>query len=308
MARDVTPFEAIPWWYPVKAVCHVAAFCLTLSWASVVGDALPWPAVSVLGIFGASQLLGVYTAIHSAAHATLAEGFWNDLLGRLASTLFGASLTAYRVTHMRHHNHLREDDDPQDIVPLLRRSRLLSAAALPIVAFCGAPLFVWLVTPAVALYHSRRRLWIFSEMLCSWAVLLSLALWMAQSSGAWAVFVCSYVLAGVWGSLLDICYHQGLVLSNSPQASRSLECDGFGFWVLNGENRHAEHHLFPNVPGPGLAALSRQRREDLVSLGVKYESGYTVAFFRGMLMLPLFLPPNPVMAKSGLAQRSLGRS
>jgi len=56
---------------------------------------------------------GLFILAHDAAHYRLYRTRWlNDLIGRLAGTLGGIPMCAYRVIHRLHHNHLYQAQDP----------------------------------------------------------------------------------------------------------------------------------------------------------------------------------------------------
>jgi len=55
----------------------------------------------------------LFILAHDAAHYRLYQSRWlNDLVGRLAGTLGGIPMCAYRVIHRLHHNHLYQAQDP----------------------------------------------------------------------------------------------------------------------------------------------------------------------------------------------------
>ena len=55
----------------------------------------------------------LFILAHDAAHYRLYRTRWlNDLIGRLAGTLGGIPMCAYRVIHRLHHNHLYQAQDP----------------------------------------------------------------------------------------------------------------------------------------------------------------------------------------------------
>jgi fatty acid desaturase len=184
---------------------------------------------------------------------------------------------------------LRTGEDPQEVIRIWPENRVATALLLLLASVVGAALFVWVRVPFLGsrVISKRKIAW---ELLLAFVFYSGLFAFVLPAAGM-LHFLISIFLALVWGSLLDITYHQGLPTSGGLESSRSLDCDRFGFWFLNGENRHAEHHAYPWVPGPHLATLSNLKRSALKQGGVVYEAGYTRAFLKSLFTCPVFLPP-----------------
>jgi fatty acid desaturase len=163
-------------------------------------------------------------------------------------------------------------------------------ALLTVASVVGAPIFLLVRAPMIALKHTGvvRALWGPVAAVALY-VLLSQVLPGAQ----WQFLLWTIIAGSVLGSLNDMVYHQGLVAEDTLQACTSFDCDAFGQAFLSGANRHAEHHAYPDVPGPRLVQVAKVLREDFQARGIPYERSFTVAYFRRFFTNPLFLPPAP---------------
>ncbi|MFD5552487.1 fatty acid desaturase family protein [Streptomyces sp. NPDC127068] len=262
-----------------------------LIFAIVVGSTYSGPLTVlvkvVFVVFGALQFIGVFGLMHESAHGHLARsGRANRLLGEVISMVVGTSYPGYRAAHLTHHARFRTEADPQEVI-FPRRSAPVTMALLTAASVFGAPIFLLVRAPLIAVKHHNvvRALWGPIAAVALYTTLYTV-LPSAQSS-----FLLMTIVAGsVLGSLNDIVYHQGLVADNTLRASTSFDCDGFGQMFLSGANRHAEHHAYPAVPGPRLVKVSKILRDDFLARGVPYERSFTVAFARRFVTNPLFLP------------------
>jgi fatty acid desaturase len=243
-------------------------------------------------LLAGSQILALYTAFHGASHGHLSKNKRvNEWAGILLGTLLCTTFHGYRACHMRHHRHLRQKEDIQEVIHNASGHRPVLAFLMLLTSILGAAVFIWIRVPYYGAKYAPRRI-VFAEILLSISFYSFLILFLLPHE-AGIPFLGSLLVALVWGSLLDITYHQGLPVSGGLESSRSMDCDVFGLWLLNGENRHAEHHSFPSIPGPNLMLITKLIRPQLEARGVVYESGYLRAFIKGVFLSPLFLPPKP---------------
>ncbi len=84
----------------------------------LAGDTSPhtawrWFAALPCYLLAAASLHGISLFTHEAVHGTLCRSRrWNALLGALCALPVLQNFSAYRVLHLRHHDHLGEADDP----------------------------------------------------------------------------------------------------------------------------------------------------------------------------------------------------
>lgn len=274
-------------WQKWKLPFYLAMLVIAIAIGSTYSGRFAVPVKVFFIGFGALQFIGIFGLMHESAHGHLARsGKANRLLGELISLIVGTSYPGYRAAHLTHHARFRTENDPQEII-FPRRSPAATMALLTFASVFGAPIFLLVRAPMIALKHTNafRALW--GPVA---AVALYTTLCLALPAAQWHFLLITIVAGSVLGSLNDMVYHQGLVADNSLRASTSFDCDLFGQMFLSGANRHAEHHAYPSVPGPRLVQVAKVLREDFHAIGVPYERSFTVAYFRRFFTNPLFLP------------------
>lgn len=298
IANGILELHRPPRWYICKPLLHFSLMLLSGWFALSVGEPLRF----LLEVMVASQILGLYTLMHQAAHGSLTRSFgFNETIGSVIALMAGTSFTGYRACHLAHHRHLRKAEDPQEVVYVFPDQRAKTGILLLIASCIGAAIFLWVRVPILgSQLASRRRVvieWIFALLF----QLLVFGLILPRSMAT--VMLTSAAVALVWGSTIDITYHQGLPLSGGDESSRSFRSNWLTrWWVLNGENWHLEHHVYPGVPGCNLGKLSELVHDDLALQGGIYEPGYIRIFLRCLFRSPVFLPPQggQLEAKSSL--------
>jgi fatty acid desaturase len=238
-------------------------------------------------VFGALQFIGIFGLMHESAHGHLAANRKvNRALGEAMSVIVGTSYPGYRAAHLTHHARFRTEADPQEVI-YPKRSAAATMALLTVASVVGAPFFLLVRAPMIALKHTN----VFRAL---WGPIAAVALYVALSQvlpgPQWQFLLFTLLAGSVLGSLNDMVYHQGLVASNTLQACTSFDCDVFGQLFLSGANRHAEHHAYPDVPGPRLVEVAKVLRDDFHERGVPYERSFTVAYLKRFFTNPLFLP------------------
>ncbi|OWQ90662.1 fatty acid desaturase [Roseateles aquatilis] len=275
-------------WQKWKALAYLAALSLsTIAGARYAGP-LPLVVQSACALIGALQFIGLFSLLHESSHGHLAANRRvNAWLGECLCVVVGTSYVGYRLAHLAHHANFRTERDPQEII-YPRRSNAATSALLLVASLVGAPIFLLLRSPYTALKH--RQGWAAALRGPMLAVLFYALLWQLLPAPEWRFLVITVGVALLIGSMNDIVYHQGLAAHDSLAACSSFDCDVFGQMFLSGANRHAEHHVYPGVPGPHLVEVSRLVRDDLAAHGAVYDLGFTVAFVRRLVGGPLFLP------------------
>lgn len=286
------------WWQKWKALGHLLVLGLAVAAAASYGGPAALAVKALLVVVAALQIIGLFSLLHEAGHGHLhADRRTNDLIGEALAAVVMTSFQGYRACHLRHHAAFRSAEDPQEVIHLARRPAA-RAALLLFVAVAGAPIFLLIRGPVTAWRSGRRWAAVRGPLagVSAYAALIAVTP-PAVGSVVFAVIATTIVL----GSLNDIVYHQGLAEDDSLAACSSLDSDGFGQLFLCGANRHAEHHVYPGVPGPHLVAVSRLVRADLEAAGAVYDHSFTVAFFRRLFGAPLFLPKAPAAPKTASA-------
>ncbi|MEV4098190.1 fatty acid desaturase family protein [Streptosporangium saharense] len=238
-------------------------------------------------VVGALQFIGVFGLMHEAAHEHLARtGRANRMLGEALSVVVGTSYPGYRAAHLTHHARFRTDLDPQEVIHPPHPKPIM-VTLLVVAAVIGAPIFLLVRAPLIA-WQRRGAVHALRGPVA--AIALYGGLGLVLPAVQWHFLLWTILAGWVLGSMNDIVYHQGLVDEDSLRASTSFDCDLFGQAFLSGANRHAEHHLYPGVPGPRLVGAAKVLRGELQAMGVPYERGFTLAFVRRLTANPVFLP------------------
>lgn len=271
-----------------KLLFYVALVVGAIAFGSTYSGRLELLAQAAALVVGAFGYIGVFGLMHESAHGHLARtGRLNRIFGEALSVVVGTSYPGYRTAHLTHHARFRSDRDPQEVIHP-RRPKPIMAALLIVATVIGAPVFLLVKAPLIAAKRGNviRAIW---GPLASITLYVSLGLLLPDPQATFLIL--TIVAAYVLGSMNDIVYHQGLVDDDSLQASTSFDCDVFGQAFLSGANRHAEHHLYPNIPGPRLVKASKELRGQLQEAGVPFERAFSIAFVKRLTVNPVFLPP-----------------
>ncbi|MGH1363733.1 MAG: fatty acid desaturase family protein [Calditrichia bacterium] len=242
-----------------------------------------WFAGTVLAALAINALV---LLMHEGMHNIL---FRNPQANRWTSfalgTTFLMSFTAYKVLHIRHHDHLGGPGDLDDyhnysdsdiIVWSLHYMRL----------FIGSFLYILLIPRFAYKYGSKiERQHIVVEYLLLF-IFYSALLWIIPGDILfWAWFV-PLVIVGYMINIRGFTQH-GITDAHDPYlASRSIYPNRLISFLLLNENLHLEHHLFPEIPSYHLPELNRLIGPRLPRKVVgKSYLGFLFTFFRRTLRL-----------------------
>ncbi|MEK6798542.1 MAG: fatty acid desaturase family protein [Planctomycetota bacterium] len=206
---------------------------------------------------------------HEAVHYLLfRKRSWNEFAGRfLAAYPIGFTMT-YRRTHLAHHRHLGDENDPDlpNYLDFPAPGGIVVAAILKDLSFsaAGAQLLGMLGVGRRTGTSSRpsqtRREWL-GLIGVQGAIFTALAL-----VGHWPLYFSLWILPlGSWAKLLahvrNLAEHVDVRDDSAALPRwRTFRCgliERFFLAPLN-FNYHAEHHLFPQVPFYHLPALHRR--------------------------------------------------
>ena len=229
-----------------------------------------------LYLLAAASLHGVSLFTHEAVHGTLASNRTvNDVLGAVCAWPVLQNFAAYKVLHLRHHDHLGLPGDPDHyenythwtwLLFLMHWGRLVIGypayiTAIPVLGFRQG--------------RGRERFWILFEVGC--VVLLIVAAILspvprALLIHAWLIpMLFINTLVNVRGmsqhTLLE--HHSDTILG-----TRSILTNRVTAFFMCNENYHLEHHLYPGVPWYNLPRLHNALHDDLVARGAPYIRSY----------------------------------
>jgi len=218
-------------------------------------------AVGVISI--ALAMNAMFLLIHEGVHGVL---FSNSWVNRWVSVILGicgfVSFSAYRVLHLRHHEYLGDENDPDDyhnytdnptIVWLLHYNRLLWATLLYLIFVPG---LAWRYG------NERDRLNIVTEYLLL-ALTYTAVFSLVPLKIVVMVWLVPFLLTNFMINLRGLTQH-GITDASDPLiASRTVEANVVVRFLLLNENFHLEHHLFPGVPSYNLTKLHQLIRNQL---------------------------------------------
>lgn len=195
--------------------------------------------------------------LHEGMHHTL---FKSRALNELGSVLLGStvgiSYTAYRIMHLRHHEYLGDEQDPDDYhnyTDSPRRVWLMHGLRVVM----GSLLYLFLI-PFQAWRHAdtKERGRLVAEY--AWLSALAASIACRLPFSTWAHYHGIPLLFVGWLVNLRGFTQHGLAVAEDPYlASRSVHAKAWLRFLLLNENYHLEHHLFPEVPSYHLHALHK---------------------------------------------------
>ncbi len=251
--------------------------CSTLEWTSM----LPWLPLLLLGwLVAAASLHGISLFTHEAVHGTLSRHrSLNALAGALCAWPVWQNYSAYRVLHLRHHQDLGGEHDPDHYanythwtwgIFILNWLRLLIGYPVYLIAI---PLLGWKHGSGTA------RLGILLESLATAGL----------SMLAWYVFPGTWLLHGWLVPMLFINtmvnirgMSQHTLLEHAEdevRGTRSILTSRIVRFFMCNENYHLEHHLYPGIPWHALPTVHQKLSPALRKAGAPFISSYT-AFVR----------------------------
>ena len=262
------------------ALLYVVSVTLVCLWANrgIYG----WTVLAMLPCYllAAASLHGISLFTHEAVHGTLSPSRWlNAVGGALCALPVLQNFSAYRVLHLRHHDHLGEEGDPDHypnytrwswLVFLMNWGRLLVGypayiTAIPVLGFREGNLRQrWSVALEVAL----AGLFLFGLSRLPWLVFLN----------AWLIpmlFINTFVnIRGMSQHTLLEEFH-----GDDVRGTRTILTNRVVTFFMCNENYHLEHHLYPGVPWYNLPRIHQLLRAELTVRGAPFIPSY-FAFVR----------------------------
>jgi fatty acid desaturase len=256
---------------------YLTSATLTIQLSLHVGAWWQWGLLAPLYLLSAASLHGISLFTHEAVHGTLAKNpLLNNLLGALCAFPVLQTCAAYRVLHLKHHQHLGNDGDPDHyenytrwtwMVFLMNWLRLL----------IGYPVYITAI-PIMGFRQgaTRDRWWIAGEVL----VLLTLMLlvgfcpiprtWLLHG---WLIpMLCINSMVNIRGMSQHTLLEHA---SDEVLGTRTILTSRLVRFFMCNENYHLEHHLYPGVPWYGLPRVHQELREGLRAHGAPYIPTYS---------------------------------
>jgi fatty acid desaturase len=236
------------------------------------------PAAIVAIVLIAPLQHALFVLAHDAAHYRLYQTrSLNDCVGRMAGTLGGIPMCAYRVIHRLHHNHLYQAQDPDIALHggyprgkaylLKKLAKDLSGltAWKTYAYFFGAPAINKQTnvaqrplddTSAKLREAARRDRWVVLGFHIGMPVVAFAGGWGSYYVVLWVVPLATVLQAIL--RLRAVCEHGALTDYSSPLTAARTNYAGWWlryFLFPHHVNYHVEHHLYPAVPHYNLPRL-----------------------------------------------------
>ncbi len=295
LRRLTTPNYAVPLAYLLWdwAVILATAFAAT-TW--------PHPAVYILAtlIIGGRQH-ALFVLIHEGVHKHLAR---RKTLNDLIASWFAAfpllfDMQAYRVTHLKHHEHLNTDQDPDWVRKRGRREWCFPVAKWKMAAYIPFFVLIWgpiewaLIVIAFSGVLNRNTYMSahLGKQLLQKAIFYSLAVFLLFRFELWTPvllywFVPLFFVFPLVQRIRSIAEHFGLAWAHEYNSSRDVSSN----WLENSifsphaVSYHLSHHIYPAVPCYRLKALHKKLLENReFAQNAHINRGYLLGFDRSVL-------------------------
>jgi fatty acid desaturase len=234
-----------------------------------------WILAVPLYVLAAASLHGISLFTHEAVHGTLSLNRWiNGGLGALCAWPVLQNYSAYRILHLRHHDHLGAEGDPDHypnytrwswMVFLMNWGRLLVGYPAYIVAI------PWLAFRAGG---RRERMKILAEV--AGGALVIVALFQLPASLAMHGWLIPMLVINTFVNIRGMSQHTLLEADHGDtiRGTRTILTNPVTAFFMCNENYHLEHHLHPGVPWYHLPRLHRRLEGELRAQGAHYIPSY----------------------------------
>ena len=234
---------------------------------------------------------------HEAAHRqVLGTGPANDRLARALAAVVGISYSWWDSKHARHHanpNRVGRDPDIEvDTISFLvedaAKARGLRGAItrrqgwlfFPLLALEGVNLHFLSLRHLLSRTQVKGRWTELGLLAVRFALVLVPLFWLLPPGMAFAFLGVQLAVFGLYMGATFAPNHKGMPVvarearldffSKQVRTSRNVAGGWWATWLMGGLNYQVEHHLFPSMPRPHLAAARLVVREHCRALGVPY--------------------------------------
>jgi fatty acid desaturase len=265
---------------------HVLRFCLfaalygaaaagTVGVGSHITQNWQWLLLVPFYLLAAASLHGISLFTHEAVHGTLAKNrVLNALCGSLCAIPVLQNFTAYRVLHLRHHQHLGEENDPDHYASYTRWTWLVFVMNW-LRLLIGYPIYITAI-PILGFKHgtTRERLGILAEvsatLLLFWVAWKWVPhLWLWHGRFIPMLFINSMV------NIRGMSQHTLLEHADDDvRGTRTILTYPVVRFFMCNENYHLEHHLYPGVPWHHLPKVHNALKQQLTDLGAPFIPSY----------------------------------
>ncbi len=265
----------------VFASLYITGAIGAVAGAGHVSSAWQWPLLIPFYLLAAASLHGISLFTHEAVHGTLCRNrFWNSFLGAACAMPVLQNCTAYRVLHLRHHQHLGGEHDPDHYASYTRWTWMVFLMNW-LRILIGYPVYITAI-PILGFKHgtSKDRLLIVTEVAAT--VIMIVAIWMSPIPSAWLWhgWVIPMLFINTMVNIRGMSQHTLLEsASDEVRGTRTILTVPLVRFFMCNENFHLEHHLYPGVPWHHLPKVHGALKGELAAQGAPYITSYS-AFVR----------------------------
>ena len=268
---DAAPFKAL---FKIKP--HLHAFAMIYNWLIIAGAISFFLLVSniwlypfVLLVIGA-RMHALTVLMHDATHFRfLKNRKWNDLISNLfiMYPIF-TSIEKYRANHLKHHQHLNTENDPDWVAKLTKRefqfpkskTEFLLTLTSYFILYQGILDAIWFVKRyQKADSNSNPNTHQKTERVVFYVVMMG----MLTIFNLWSYYLLFWIIPYLTSFFMfqyirSVAEHFGdLAYEDDLSSSRTVRASVFEkfFFAPHSVGYHLEHHLFPGVPFYNLSKL-----------------------------------------------------
>ena len=297
LQKELTELHQLKTSYNGFALLY-AVLWLGAGWAAL--EVTNTPVRCALWLLSGASLHALTILMHECNHGNF---FRNQKLDRFYGFLFGlpglVSAEAYRVMHMKHHQHNRTSQDPDEVTNLSGNPRLLRVFFL-LWAVIG--MFAYIASiPSTALRvatkrERRRILTEYAMIVIAHGAFFALSARAGRLDIWRSLWAYPLVAAAVLGNIRGWAEH-GLTRADSAfTSSRTVTSTRLVSFFMCNLNYHREHHLFAGIPWYNLPEAHKIMEFHLRAEESTTEKSYLG--FAGKMLVTLLTPEQPTLSVS----------
>ncbi|NES98392.1 MAG: fatty acid desaturase [Desertifilum sp. SIO1I2] len=227
-------------------------------------------------LIAAASLHGISLFTHEGVHGVLDRNpHINRFLSIACALPVGQNFSAYQVLHLKHHQHLGDEGDPDryknytrqpGLVFLMYWGRLIIGYPVYLVAI---PILGWLQG------NAKERFWIVLEVLLLGLGVIGAILSPIPSAFWVHGWLIPMLLINIMVNIRGMSQHTLLEPETDMiRGTRTILTSPLVRFFMCNENYHLEHHLYPAVPWYHLPQLHAELKAELERRGAPYIPSY----------------------------------
>lgn len=262
----------LPTFVMFYAVAASTAFLLAKAIAT------PWCYVACLPLYllAAASLHGISLFTHEGVHGVLSTHLqWNRILSILCALPVLQNFSAYKVLHLKHHQHLGIEGDPDHYKNYTQWNGLVFAMHWGRLLI-GYPVYI-VAIPILGFRQGNavERLRIAIEVVLLGLMVITVLLSPVPTAFLIHGWLLPMLLINTMVNIRGMSQHTLLDReSDLIRSTRTIVTNPVTRFFMCNENYHLEHHLYPAVPWYNLPRLHQELKEELVSQGAPYIPSY----------------------------------